>query len=86
MENVFELHRFLCVLLLQVCCAGTVHSLNHSHQCCEERYVPALKDSGSVCCGGQFVQPLSQHQCCGGYYVLVSPGIYCIQQVKLHNI
>ncbi|RXN20724.1 usherin [Labeo rohita] len=61
----------------QVCCAGTVHSLNHSHLCCEEHYVPALEDSGSVCCGGRFVQPLSQHQCCGGYYVLVPSGEVC---------
>uniref|UniRef100_A0A8C1J3X3 Usherin n=1 Tax=Cyprinus carpio TaxID=7962 RepID=A0A8C1J3X3_CYPCA len=61
----------------QVCCAGTVHSLNQSHQCCEEHYVPALEDSGSVCCGGQFFQPLPQHQCCGGYYILVPPGEVC---------
>ncbi|XP_016124971.1 usherin [Sinocyclocheilus grahami] len=61
----------------QVCCAGTVHSVNQSHQCCEERYVPALEDSGSVCCGGQFFQPMPQHQCCGGYYILVPPGEVC---------
>ncbi|XP_052001042.1 usherin [Xyrauchen texanus] len=61
----------------QICCAGTIHSLKDSHLCCEEQYVPALKDSGGVCCGGQFVQPLSQHQCCGGFYVLVPPGEIC---------
>ncbi|KAK7153113.1 hypothetical protein R3I93_011118 [Phoxinus phoxinus] len=61
----------------QVCCAGAVHSVNQSHQCCGERYVPASQDSGSVCCGGQFVQPLSQYQCCGGYYILVPPGEVC---------
>jgi len=77
-DDVFELHIFLQTLS-QVCCAGAVHSLNQSHQCCEERYIPASKDSGSVCCGGQFVQPLPQYQCCGGYYILVPPGMYCIQ-------
>ncbi|XP_016350129.1 usherin-like, partial [Sinocyclocheilus anshuiensis] len=69
----------------QVCCAGTVHSLNQSNQCCEERYVPALEDSGSVCCGGRFFQPMPQHQCCGGYYILVPPGeVCCPDSVERH--
>nr|XP_009291422.1 usherin [Danio rerio] len=68
---------------MQICCSGTVHNLIQSHQCCEERYIPASEDSGSVCCGGQFVQPLSQHQCCGGYHVLVSPGeVCCLDSVE----
>ncbi|TRY59653.1 hypothetical protein DNTS_027396, partial [Danionella cerebrum] len=62
---------------IEVCCSETVHTLIRSHQCCEDHYVPASKDSDKECCGGQFIQPASQHQCCGGYYVLVPQDEVC---------